>query len=333
MSRQASFGVLALTILFTLFVPPASAQQLEPQQGPRLHDPLGDTGFLLSDGMVKALVKRSAYELARTLKMDDEQTQRLAQKADELWMPFIHQHRGEAGPLIERMIEAQWDPDLPSAEEAKSWARRALKLQQLFAEQAKKSNLELAKLLTPQQAGEFKKLTERFDAGLKMFKGELEKIEKGELHETTWAKRRLAQQERRRRYAREEQRQTFEGLLSSPELAALTVDAWDAYVARFAEQFNLDDAQKLAATSVLDDVKQRAQRYAKSRADDLEAVARDVRAAPADQRQKIVAQRAELVKPLNDLFAELQARLQQIPTEAQRSQDKPVAQPTPTGEG
>lgn len=333
MSRPASFGVSALTLLFILFGPPASAQQLEPQEGPQFHEPLGDAGFLLSDGMIKALVKRSAYELARTLKMDDEQTQRLAQKADELWMPFIHQHRIEAGPLIERMIEAQWDPDLPSAEEAKSWARQALKLQQLFAKQAKKSNLELAKQLTPQQAGEFKKLTERFEAGLKMFKGELEKIEKGELHETTWAKRRLTQQERRRRYARAEQRETFEGLLSTPELAALTVDAWDAYVARFAEQFDLNDAQKLAASSVLDDVKQRARRYTKSRTDDLEAVAREVRAAPADQRQKIVDRRAELVQPLNDLFAELQARLQQIPTEAQRSQDKPVAQPTPTGEG
>ena len=169
MSRQASFGVSALMITFIFFGPLASAQQLEPQQGPQFHQPLGDAGFLLSDGMVKALVKRSAYELARKLKMDDEQTQRLARKADELWMPFIHQHRDEAGPLIERMIEAQWDPDLPSAEDAKSWARKALNLQQSFAEHAKKNNPELAKLLTPQQAGEFQKLTERFDAGLKMF--------------------------------------------------------------------------------------------------------------------------------------------------------------------
>ncbi len=86
----------------------------------------GQPGHLLSDGMVKALLKRSTYEMARQLNMDDEQKQRLSQRAQELWLPFFAKHRAELGPVVDRMIQAQWDPDLPSDEEAQAWARKAL---------------------------------------------------------------------------------------------------------------------------------------------------------------------------------------------------------------
>ena len=60
--------------------PPASAAQ-------------GQPGHLLSDGMIKALLKRSTYEMARQLKMDDEQKQQLTQRAHEVWMPFFTKPR------------------------------------------------------------------------------------------------------------------------------------------------------------------------------------------------------------------------------------------------
>ena len=59
---------------------------------------------------------------------------------------------------------------------------------------------------------------------------------------------------------------------------------------------------------------------------DLDKVKREVKSAEAEQRKQIFQQRTELVKPLNDLFAELRTRLQQIPTEAQRSQAEPPAE-------
>lgn len=336
MGQRALMQIILLSCVWSPGILAAGAEQAD-QRGDDTAPPAasssGQAGYMLSDGMLKALLKRSAYELARTMEMDDEQRQSLAQKVDELWMPFFQEHRNQMGPLVERMIQAQWDPDLPSAEEAQSWARQALKMQELLAKHVQTSNQEVAKLLTPQQLEKFKDLAAKFDAGLSWFKVELRKMEQGSLDDTMWAKRRLARLERQQRYQRNREQRKWEQVLSSPELAALTVDAWDAYVARFVEQFRLDDAQKLVATSVLDDVKNRARQYVRSHANDLQEVTREVKTAAEDQRQQIMEQRGELVKPLNDLFAELQTRLEQIPTEAQRSQAKPGERPEATNDG
>ena len=149
-------------------------------------------GQLLSEGMVRALLKRSTHDLARKLDMDEPQRERFAEKTSELWMPFFQEHRSRLAPLVNRMIEAQWDPDLPSAADAQDWASKALEVSEVFAEQFKKSNQELVKLLTPEQAIRFEKLGEQFEAGLKRFSGELDKMKQGNLHETLWAKGRLA---------------------------------------------------------------------------------------------------------------------------------------------
>ena len=112
---------------------------------------------------------------------------------------------------------------------------------------------------------------------------------------------------------------------------AVTVGAWDAYVAQFVAQFSLDDAQRLAAGSVLVDVKARAEQYSKAHAVELQAATREITQATKEQRKSIMDDKAELMQPLNDLFAELKSRLEQIPTEAQRSQAQPTAQPEPAG--
>lgn len=291
----------------------------------------GEPGHLLSDGMVKALLNRSAYELARQLKMDDEQTQQLSRRADEVWMPFFTKHRAEVAPVVDRMLQAQWDPDLPSAEEAQDWARKALTVHELFVEQMAESNQEIAKLLTPEQLDKFRRLAAQFDGGLKWFKVELEKMERGELNETAWAARRASRQERRRRYERQREQRQAKQILSSPELLAITVDAWDEYVAQFVAQFNLDDAQKLAAGSVLVDVKARAEQYSKVHADELQAATNEITQATKERRESIMDNKAELMQPLNELFAELKSRLEQIPTEAQRSKAEPSAQAEPAG--
>lgn len=311
-----------------------AAQESDPPDNgdaPQASAAQGQPGHLLSDGMIKALLKRSTYEMARQLNMDDEQKQRLSQRTQELWMPFFAKHRAELGPVVDRMIQAQWDPDLPSDEEAQAWARKALKVHELLIKQVAESNQEIAKLLTPEQLDGFRKFATQFEGGLKWFKLELEKMERGELSETAWVRNRLSRQERRRRYERQREQKQADQILSSPELLAVTVGEWDAYVAQFVAQFNLDNAQKLAAGSVLVDVKTRAEQYSKTHADELQAATNAIAQATKEQRKSIMDDKAELMQPLNELFAELKSRLEQIPTEAQRSQAQPTAQPEPAG--
>ena len=334
MNRRYFFLLLALTWAASNPQLSRATQESDPPDNsktPQASAAQGQPGSLLSDGMVKALLKRSTYELARQLKMDDEQTQQLSRRAAEVWMPFFTKHRAEVAPVVDRMLQAEWDPDLPSAEEAQDWARKALKVHELLVKQMAESNQEIAKLLTPEQLDTFRRLAAQFDGGLKWFKVELEKMERGELSETTWARRRLSREERRRRYEQQREQRQAEQVLSSPELLAVTVGAWDAYVAQFIAQFNLDDAQKLAAGSVLVDVKARAEQYSKVHADELQAATNEITQATKEQRKSIMDDKAELMQPLNQLFAELKNRLKQIPTEAQRSKAELSAQAEPAG--
>ena len=334
MTHRYLFLLLALTWATTSVELSGAIQEPNPpdnSEAPQASTAQGRPGYLLSDGMVRAMLKRTAYELARNLKMDDEQTRQLSQRAEEVWMPFFAKHRAEVAPVVDRMLQAQWDPDLPSAEEAQVWARKALKVHDLLVEKMAESNQEIAKMLTPEQLDEFRRLAAQFDGGLKWFKLELEKMERGELSETAWAGRRLSRQERRRRYERKREQKQADQILPSPELLAVTVDAWDAYVTQFVAQFNLDDAQKLAAGSVLADVKARAEQYSKAHADELQAATNEITQASKERRKSIIDDQAELMQPLNELFAELKGRLEQIPTEAQRSKAELPAQAEPPG--
>ena len=334
MTHRYLFLLLALTWATTSVERSGDIHEPNPpdnSEAPQACAAQGRPGYLLSDGMVRAMLKRTAYELARNLKMDDEQTRQLSQRAEEVWMPFFAKHRAEVAPVVDRMLQAQWDPDLPSAEEAQIWARKALKVHDLLVEKMAESNQEIAKMLTPEQLDEFRRLAAQFDGGLKWFKLELEKMERGELSETAWAGRRLSRQERRRRYERKREQKQADQILPSPELLAVTVDAWDAYVTQFVAQFNLDDAQKLAAGSVLADVKARAEQYSKAHADELQAATNEITQATKERRKSIIDDQAELMQPLNELFAELKGRLEQIPTEAQRSKAELPAQAEPAG--
>ncbi|MCH8963950.1 MAG: hypothetical protein IIB58_03235 [Planctomycetes bacterium] len=334
MNRRHIFLLLALAwAASNSEISRAAQEQNAPENSemPQASAAQGQPGYLLSDGMVRAMLKRTAYELARNLKMDDEQARQLSRRADEVWMPFFAKHRAEVAPVVDRMLQAQWDPDLPSAEEAQVWARKALKVHDLLVEHMAESNQEIAKMLTPEQLDNFRRLAAQFDGGLKWFKLELEKMERGELSETAWAGRRLRRQERRRRYERKHEQRQAEKILASPKLLAVTVDAWDAYVAQFVAQFNLDNAQKLAAGSVLIDVKARAEQYSKAHADELQAATNEMTQATQEQRKSIMDDKAELMQPLNELFAELKSRLEQIPTEAQRSKAELPAQAEPAG--
>ncbi len=81
---------------------------------------------------------------------------------------------------------------------------------------------------------------------------------------------------------------------------------WERYVRLFIARFQLDDAQANAAWSILREVQGRADDYRRLHRDELAAVsATDAATSPA-------------YEPIRQLFAELQTRLDRIPTTAQR---------------
>jgi hypothetical protein len=94
------------------------------------------------------------------------------------------------------------------------------------------------------------------------------------------------------------------------------VDHWDRHVRVFIEQYRLNGPQSKQAMDILAESKKRATEYRLSHRPDYQAVADlladNLSSAPAREKMK------ELGRPIEDLFLEMEQRLEKIPTESQR---------------
>lgn len=104
-------------------------------------------------------------------------------------------------------------------------------------------------------------------------------------------------------------------------------DSWQRLVETFCSEFNLDEAQRASAFSVLRDVQARRDQYLASHASDVEATQEidDFRL----RRERM----QELMKPIDSLYAELQSRLDKIPTSSQIEAVRARATTQPAGGG
>ncbi len=92
---------------------------------------------------------------------------------------------------------------------------------------------------------------------------------------------------------------------------------WRRYVRGFITLYELDQAQRKACTTILDDMVTRAKRYRAGKGDDIKKLTPIERSAHA------------LLEPVRTMFTELKSRLNVIPTENQRKQAIERAPTTP----
>lgn len=99
---------------------------------------------------------------------------------------------------------------------------------------------------------------------------------------------------------------------SAPTIVPAPADEWTRYVQRFILMYRLDDAQQAQAWQILKELQGRADEYRISHRTDYEA------ANQIDDRTARAEKLRALDQPLDEMFEELKARLEPLPTEAQR---------------
>ncbi len=105
-------------------------------------------------------------------------------------------------------------------------------------------------------------------------------------------------------------------------------DIWEMFVRRMIELYRFTDDQKNAAFAILRESRTRARGYRDARKADFEkreTAVRDLSRTAPGSAKLIEAARAlaELEKPLDEIFAELRTRVDQVPTQAQRAAVSP----------
>ncbi len=102
---------------------------------------------------------------------------------------------------------------------------------------------------------------------------------------------------------------------------------WDSYVRRFIEDHELDDAQQQSALTILNDSKLQATNYRQAHAEETAKARQELRElskpdSDAEARAEAQKELRELSKPVTKIFNEMRARLDTIPTEAQKAANK-----------
>ena len=322
--RSLHIGLLAITALWAgTALAQTSAPAPPPQAG----------GYVVSEKLLKTIMKRYAYELSDNIELDAAQEEAVLEKLNERWVPFLQKNQDKVAPLVERYLQAMVDPDPPSQEDVERWAKAALEINEDFLKQLDASDKDLSKLMRPEQLGRFRAESAKMRMGMGLFNGQLQQWATGEYDTGMWDRQRDRRQAKRERH----RKQWEQKAARTPELKPFNPTAWEAYVIDFVARFGLDSAQTISANAILDDVQSRAHDYIRQRTLELERIRGEiVGATRPSEREKLIAREQALLGPLEKLFTELNDRLAQIPTQAQWDQAEETphsAQTQPTQDG
>jgi len=329
-----------LVLLFASVAVPAipqsgqapAARQEEPDHG----------GFWPTRRMTDLLLTRWAEHVVERYELDEAQSVELTRKLKSRWSGYLNDNESSLKPLLNSFVEMRLQMEPPSKEQVQEWGRRASQAFNSFETQIKKGSDELRGLLRDDQLAKFEGDLLGFTTGMQFARTQLHRWEQGEYEEREFWDPPLAVR-RARREAEEARARESKAAAEAADAASgaanrapadqivAEMDAWQKYVDDFIKQYQLDAAQKKAAYSILEELRQRALSHRdanKVEIDKLEArIARH--SGTDEQLAKIKEDLDRLYGPIDAMFAELQKRLEPIPTATQKAAAKTNPQPKP----
>jgi hypothetical protein len=196
--------------------------------------------------------------------------------------------------------------------------------------QIQQSHNEFRELLRPMQRAKFEIDVLKMSAGLGIAEQKLQQWKRGEFaSDDFWeplpADRQRRREERRRRRAEADARQESDSRSSAVAKPADQIEAellaWEKYVEVVIRMFHFDEGQRSAALSCLAELKERALAHRDRRREDITRLEHRLEnhTGSSDKLADLKRQLTELYGPIDDMFQELKARLDQLPTGEQRA--------------
>ena len=267
-------------------------------------------GYWPDQALVNGLLHRWANAAAEAYSLSPQQREQLHTQLRERGAEFLRINRTELQPLLREYLEARASGRVPSAEAASSWARKAIPQLEALRKSVSEGAEEFSKLLDERQRARLQADQARLETRFEGIRDRLWWWEQGSFEPQDW--RQLTQPADPKDHAADTQTPPTDEL--ETEMAA-----WDRYVRLFVKRYNLDDTQRSAAESILTELKDRARAHHhrhRLRIAAMEELIRrpELGGTPAEIEKMIV----ELYGPIDAMFAELQRRLERIPTRGQR---------------
>lgn len=208
------------------------------------------------------------------------------------------------GPVLfkqaKEMLRTRIDGEAFTSEQVSRWAREFEPMMQQYSADISRITEQFGEIMTEEQRRIYDRDLESLNRRMEYVKQSLGSWQAGMWDPEDWGLQNDPVHIRARE--RLERRQAL-----SVTSRALVYDpsTWERYVIAFIERFRLDEAQQKLCNNILGDLIAQAQRYRVVHRDEFESMS------AAERREH------QLLEPIQQMFAELKARLNNVPTESQ----------------
>lgn len=295
------------TTLVAVFCPMLVYAQSRNENRPRQGIFSGSPLFWRTDWVLEAYIK----QITRHYNLNQEQEEYTRKLLNQKVKTFLQENERDVRALVAEYFEYQLSQELPDAQTAQEFARRASPLAQRIRREIFDGNMSWREILNDEQLA-------KHDQDLRQMTTFFDNLEMGL---ERWKEGRVQPSDLPGRVG---PRPTTLG--QKPE------DAWEYWVRNYIRSYKLDEGQQQTARSILRELKDEAARYRESNKSRFVAVenaqkAIRERAPKTDpeglaqyQREtaQITRQKAELERPITALFDQLRSRVEAIPTVDQR---------------
>jgi hypothetical protein len=303
-----------------------------------------EPGLWPSPKLIELMLARWAEEASHEYKLDDEQRKKSSESVVERWSTFLSENREEIQPLANEYLEMRMGLRPPDKDKVQEWARRARPVFDMVSREMDEGATEYRRLLRPDQRIRFEVDALQMKVGLGMARQRFSQWETGEFDaEDFWEPvgpdREARRDERRqRRREMEERRRRIENEKQAAEDAArdpieLEMDAWQRYVVDFISAHGLDAGQRETVLSCLTELRDRALAHRDRHREEIIRLEERVESNSGTESElaDIKVQLERLYGPIDEMFRELQTRIDRILSADQRAEAvKGKSQPPPT---
>ncbi|MCC7291151.1 MAG: hypothetical protein IT449_03700 [Phycisphaerales bacterium] len=327
------------SLFFVLMLPAACALGAQNQKAPaRRAEPLDEGGIWPTRKMMDLMLARWGEMVSEHYELDEKQSTELTSKIKSRWTTFAKENQKTLEPLLTDFIEMRLQMEPPTKEQVAEWSKRAGGAFDLLEKEINQGAEEMRGILRDDQRAKFDGEMMGFQTGMQFARTQLNRWQQGEFQEREFWDPPLAVR-RERREAEQARAKAEEAKAKSaaadasgkmpgasmadgpPDQIASEVDAWTQHVEDFIKKYELDEAQKKSAYSILKELKDRALAHRDANKPEIDKLERRIALGTGtpEELKQVEEQLVKLYGPIDAMFEELQRRIEPIPTAKQKA--------------
>ena len=296
--------------------------------------PTRPDGIWPSQKLMHSMLTRWADTISDEFDLNDEKRQEVRKAVVNRWRPFLNENRDTIQPLFNEFLEMRLAAEPPDDDTVRRWAERALPAFRKLQAQAGEGTAEFRELLPPDKRASFEVKAIQLGVGLGVAEQKLKQWQQGIIQpDEVWTPRRS-----QRRARAKAKKKALESVQSAAPVdvtsdgkaepdeeqvdqVAEELGRWDKFVADVIQRHEYDKAQQTAAHSFLDELKHRAVAHSDRRKEAIVQIEYRIRhnTGTEEEMASIEALLVELYGPIDELFKELQTRVENIATTSQKN--------------